>query len=293
MRGLILGITLSLAIATPALASRHPADQVQSSFIDIAAKPAYPAAAAVPLKGRYHRVERRHRETRKVEAERKSRPERRAATRTRPRRRSAEEPARVVAPAPKRPTGEAAQAARLGAILGIPDGFEDGVATALPVLAHAPARLLGILEVGALRVRFGSGGAGYSLDYGDYPITPDDVGSWGARHGALGIAHDSGCTIYDERLRRDRCGVELHAATNGELKTEGCVAVEQFGKVKSAVLAMISEFGHAFLRIDPTGARIEPDAEPVLMMAAAPRRELERDVSDRRRHWSRRRYAAR
>ena len=278
---------IACALATPALASRYPAaDQVRSSFVDVAAEPAYPEAA--PAVRRH--VEHRRAEPKRAAAKRRCRPERRASERARPRRRQAEEPARM-APAPKRLASDAAQAAKLGAILGIPEGFADGIATAIPVMAHAPARLLGFLEIGALRVRFGSGGAGYSLDYGDYRITPDDVGAWGSRHGALGIAHDSGCTIYDARLRRDRCGIELHADTNGELRTAGCVAVKEFGKVKAAVLAMISEFGQAFLRIDFTGARIEPDAEPVIMMAAAPRvPPLRTAISHRR--WQRRHVAS-
>ena len=249
MRGLIIAAALLAAVATPALASRHPAaDQVRSSFVDEAAVAPYPEAASPPAVRRRHVEHRLERHLWRVKrAERGSRLERRARTGAPFRVRPAAESARTV-PEPKRLTTEAAEAARLGAILGIPEGFEDGIATAVPVLTHAPARILGFLEVGDLRVRFGSGGAGYSLDYGDYRITPDDVGSWGSRHGALGIAHDSGCTIYDERLRRDRCGVEIHADTNGELRTEGCVAVKEFGKVKAAVLAMISEFGHAFLK---------------------------------------------
>jgi hypothetical protein len=168
-------------------------------------------------------------------------------------------------------------------ILGIVGGWADGIATALPILAQAPARLRGTLEIEGLHVAFGSGGAGHGIPYGDWPIT-DDVGSWGARHGALAINHDA--EVYDARLHRYREGVEIHAdMSGGYLITEGCVAIErkQWGEVKAKIVAMIGSFGHAFLHIDPSGARIAPDAEPMLMFASAASK-VEDDEPVRRHH---------
>jgi hypothetical protein len=124
--------------------------------------------------------------------------------------------------------------------------------------------MVGTLDVGGRRVRFGSGGAGWSLPYGDWPLTRD-VGRWGARHGAIAINHDA--TVWDPRLHRYREGVEIHADPNGRLVTEGCLAVERddWAFVRGAVLAMM-DGGRAFLHVDADGARISPVADKVVVV---------------------------
>ena len=71
-----------------------------------------------------------------------------------------------------------------------------------------PKQLTGIITVEGKEYEFGSGGHGQSIPYGDYLITPDAVGSWGSKHGAIGISNG---TMPDPKLRRDRDGIELHA----------------------------------------------------------------------------------
>ena len=259
-------------LTTPAFASHHPT-QAANEIIDEASVAPYPIETVAPLRrGWYH-----HRPS-SVGALRRSRSRRTHVSRHFDKRpRPAEEgrasahsapPVRHEAEVPKVAPDALALAA--GALVGIAEGFADGIATAMPALAvpHAPSRIKGELRIGDLRVPFGSGGEGWSLDYGDYPITPKDIGPWGSRHGAIGLAGDE---IYDRRLGRDREGIELHAATNDSLMTEGCVAIarREWIAVKRAVLAMIDMSGHAYLHIDPTGARIEPNAEPVVMLASA------------------------
>ena len=290
-----------LMISGPAWASRHPVERAPT-FVDVAAQPAYPIEIIAPLRKGWRWHHSRHSS---VHALRRSRSRRMHTARhvdRKPPRRAEEahkRPAVRVRAAlvPNAIPTENALSLAAGALVGLAQGFEDGIATAMPdlAIAHAPRRLVGILQIGAIRVRFGSGGAGYSLDYGDYLITPDDVGSWGARHGAIGIAHDTGCTIHDARLGRDRCGIEMHAATNGELITEGCVAIarRQWQAVKKAVLAMIEQSGRAFLRIDPSGARIEPDADPVIVLASAEKVEEHHTEQHHHRHWRRRHLASR
>src|SRR6202035_4040696 len=107
------------------------------------------------------------------------------------------------------PLSDSAQASALGALLEIPGGWADGLATALPLLVRTPARIAGTIEIAGELFHYGSGGFGYSIPYGYYPIPGDDgVGSWGSRHGAIGIA---GGEIWDKRLGRYREGIELHA----------------------------------------------------------------------------------
>lgn len=170
----------------------------------------------------------------------------------------------------------------LGALLGVSTGWEDGVSTSKPaIVTSTPRRLVGEIEVQGQRFRFGSGGYGLSVPYGDYRIT-HDVGSWGARHGALAIGNDA--RMYDPRLQRYREGMELHADPNGRLMTEGCVAIEQFERFKRLVLSMMAA-GAAFLHIDPNGARVSSSPEPVIRVAGA-----EQIVSE---HHARRHVAAR
>src|SRR5579863_2891124 len=87
-----------------------------------------------------------------------------------------------------------------------------------------PKLITGTMKVEGKEYVFGSGGHGQSIPYGDYLITPGAVGSWGSRHGAIGVADG---TIPDPKLHRDRDGIELHAATNDKLQTNGCVSIRK------------------------------------------------------------------
>ena len=117
--------------------------------------------------------------------------------------------------------------------------------------ASRPKRISGLLEFAGEVFSFVSGGAGWSIPFGDWEITGSDgVGSWGSRHGAIGIA---GGEIYDPVLHRKREGIELHA---GRYATEGCVAIEpkRWPEFKRKLLA----FGEASLHIGRDGAAIVP-----------------------------------
>ena len=131
-------------------------------------------------------------------------------------------------------------------------GFSHAIEQLFP---RRPYHIKGVIAVGDKHFEFVSGGAGWSIPYGDHRITPEDVGSWGARHGAMGLNHDD--PIYDPQLHRNREGIELHPA-HGD-RTEGCVGIRDgWSAFKKAVLAMIDNAGSAFLHIGPEGAAITP-----------------------------------
>jgi hypothetical protein len=116
----------------------------------------------------------------------------------------------------------------------------------------------GTIEVEGRQYRFGSGGAGNaSIPAGDYPITPGAIGPWGRAHGAIGINNNR---IWDERLHRDRQGIELHSGSSDALITEGCIAIagSQWPEFKARVLQMIRDHGSAYLHVGPNGASITP-----------------------------------
>lgn len=122
-------------------------------------------------------------------------------------------------------------------------------------VAHRPYRISGDLKIDDHSFRFVSGGKGWSIPYGNYEITPDDVGRWGRRHGALGLNHDDG--IPDPQLHRDRQGIEIHAWPGS---TAGCIGIPRgFKTLKRLTLAMIKKNGHAFLHVWPRRVEITPD----------------------------------
>ncbi len=132
------------------------------------------------------------------------------------------------------------------------DGFMDGMAMPLPPVIHKrPYRMTGTLTIGRLDFNYASGGSGWSIPYGDFPITPEDIGDWGRRHGAIGI---NGNTIPDKQLGRDREGIEIHAAYH--MASAGCIVVQEFDRLKHAIMGLINDDGHAFLHVGPTGAAI-------------------------------------
>jgi hypothetical protein len=121
-----------------------------------------------------------------------------------------------------------------------------------------PRQISGVIKVEDKEYQFGSGGRGQSIPYGDYLITPDSVGSWGSKHGAIGVANG---TIPDPKLHRDRDGIELHAATNGKLETDGCVSIrkDQWPEFKKQVLGMVGENKRVYLHVSDRGASVSTD----------------------------------
>jgi hypothetical protein len=62
-----------------------------------------------------------------------------------------------------------------------------GLSTPLQ-LPERPYHMTGKLEIMDKIYNFGTGGHGRgSIPFGDYPITPNEVGHWGERHDAIGI----------------------------------------------------------------------------------------------------------
>lgn len=118
-----------------------------------------------------------------------------------------------------------------------------------------PKQITGTITVEGKEYEFGSGGRGQSIPYGDYLITPDAVGSWGSRHGAIGIANG---TIADPKLHRDRDGIELHAASSSKLETHGCVSIrkDQWPEFKKQVLSMVKKNKKVYLHVSDQGASI-------------------------------------
>ncbi len=118
-----------------------------------------------------------------------------------------------------------------------------------------PKLITGTMKVEGKEYAFGSGGHGQSIPYGDYLITPGAVGSWGSRHGAIGVANG---TIPDPKLHRDRDGIELHAATNDKLETDGCVSIkkDQWPEFKKQVLTMVKDNKKVYLHVSNQGASV-------------------------------------
>lgn len=122
-------------------------------------------------------------------------------------------------------------------------------------VAHRPYRISGTLKIDDRNFRFVSGGKGWSIPYGDWEITPDEVGKWGSRHGAMGLNHDDG--IPDPQLHRDREGIEIHSWPGS---TGGCVGIPSgYASLKALTKAMIKKNGHAFLHVWPCRVEITPD----------------------------------
>lgn len=118
-----------------------------------------------------------------------------------------------------------------------------------------PRKMVGKIVVADRAFTFVSGGRGWSIPWGHWPITPEEVGSWGARHGAIGLNH--GDDIPDPKLHRGREGVEIHAANHDA--TAGCVGIrEHYDQLKKLVIGMIDRFGHAWLHVTPHAVAITP-----------------------------------
>ena len=270
---------------TPALASRQATQT--PGIVDAAAVAPYPMAqfaGAVRLRAghRYRVKEARHESGRRQE--RGGAPARTSPADDQPR------------PAPSLPAGqERAQAGRLGALLGFPDGWEEGMSAPKPIIVgRRPARLEGSLTVAGLTFSFVSGGGGWSIPWGDYEISPNSEGSWGSRHDALDLTGVDRGDIVDHQLGRHRYGIEMHAGSN----TLGCVALDNWTKAKRLIVGMISQSGSAFLHVWPGMASVTPTRSTgrMIVAIASPKVEKEEPVvrhryADRRRRY--RHYASR
>lgn len=137
----------------------------------------------------------------------------------------------------------------------------------LPKPAQArPDYFSGKLEIDGKLYDYGTGGVpGYfSIPYGSFPITPDAIGPWGRRHGALGINDDS---IYDEQHHRMTEGIELHPSRSDDpdkLISEGCIAIRrsEWPALRKQILAMIRAKGGAILNVTEHGISITPPGQP-------------------------------
>ena len=274
-------------------ASHHPT-QAANEIIDEAAVPAYPEAA--PVHVWHHRAERkvRHHNSRRTVS--LPRPDK-----SRPRRQGGGAATIAHNQAPMRSQPEAAKPApdalalAAGALVGLAEGFADGLATAMPVIVRQrPYHFEGTLTIGDASFDFGSGGYGRgSIPYGDWPID-DSEGDWGKRHHALGLNGDE---IYDRQLGVAREGIEMHDAYN--LASAGCVAVEHWDKARAKIIAMVNQFGHAFLHVWPGIAMVTPEKSIGRDIVVLTKREHFAEVVSRRHverryvhRWSHRHYAS-
>jgi hypothetical protein len=158
-----------------------------------------------------------------------------------------------------------------------PTGHEvigGGLSTGGAVHEGGGGHIGGKIDIGGEEFRFGSGGRGRQhIPYGTHEITPGAIGTWGARHGAVGIA---GGRMWDPTLHRYREGIELHAAHSDAAITAGCVAIAggRWREAKARVLGMIRQHGRAYLSVGPHGASIT--SEPPEKIRADRAREAER-----------------
>lgn len=245
-----IGLLIAVAIcsfSTASAASRGSDHSVEvNGMIDIAARPAY------EVEGGKRQVVHR--------------PWRRAAPKvSRGRPRAKAESVVSAPPVPAAysipPAFEAAQASALGALLGVPAGWEDGLSSPKPIIVAGPrpAVLTGTLMVAGQRYAFVSGGAGLSIPYNDYEISPNSQGSWGSRHGALDLTGSARSIIPDRQAGRNRLGIELH---EGHGRTEGCMGIDRWREAKAQIVGMIKKFGRAFLHVWPGTVFVSPDRSP-------------------------------
>ena len=260
-------IAIALFVATPAWAS-HPPQSVYAP-IDMAAQPAYVPDFA-PVGHVFRHVHRHRAAHREVPA--RIRPEYR--------------------PAAPKPLGAVLEAA-VRAFLVNPEGCQYGSPACPKIVTHRPRLLEGALTIGNSHYQFASGGNGWSIPLGTVRITPETVGSWGSRHGAIGLAED---TIYDPQLGRDREGIELHPASH--MASAGCVVIDRsrWTEFKRKVMAMIEDAGQAFLHIGLNGAAITPTRAsplpPIIYIATKEREDEPRHRRVRYAHHHRRVHLA-
>ena len=109
---------------------------------------------------------------------------------------------------------------------------------------------------------FGSGISAESphIPWGDWIVTPNEMGSWGVQHHAIGINHNS---IPDPALGRTRLGIEFHAGHLPHLFSHGCIAItpNEYSEFRESLLKYVSEKGNVFLHVHPEGACINDSLE--------------------------------
>lgn len=284
------------ACGLPAQAARHGAAQAGVTFsqpVDAAAAAPYPLEAKQALHRHPVRGTRATGRPRAVAGRPRRLPERHPPAKA-PR---LTEPGAVVASADPDLTPTVAPSAGVKAdYLGEYEGFADGMAAPMPKIVRVrPYRIAGIVDVAGKQFGFVTGGwRRGSMPYGDFPITPDEVGPWGSAHGAIGLNDNS---MWDPQLNDSREGVEMHAGDDGA--SAGCfvIASHDWRAFKSAVFGMIDKFGQAFLHFSAAGAAITATKTsplpPVIYIAE---RHQEIEASPRRRvrvaaHHHRHRYA--
>jgi hypothetical protein len=132
------------------------------------------------------------------------------------------------------------------------------------VQASRPDQIRGQLDFDGQKYDFGSGGGkNPSIPYGNYPITPNSIGPWGKDHGAIGINNN---VIPDAKIGRDRTGIEIHAATNPELITQGCIAIagSQWPQFRELVMKRIANGEKLSIHVDKDGVRITSGSNGVI-----------------------------
>ncbi|MGA8615162.1 MAG: hypothetical protein WB760_26475 [Xanthobacteraceae bacterium] len=142
MKILVIAV-LALLVATPALASHHPAPAAET-FIDVAARPSYAIETIAPLRrGWRHKADAGGLKYRRCgKCRRTGRDE--TAARYHPTPPKVEQRAAIPAPVSPPPATEASQAAKLGDLLGIVGGYEDGIATSISASVEALAENVGV-----------------------------------------------------------------------------------------------------------------------------------------------------
>jgi len=126
------------------------------------------------------------------------------------------------------------------------------------VLDEKAPHIRGNLKLGGVSYAFGSGidASEPHIPFGDYPITPGEIGAWGQAHGAIGVNHN---VIWDPRLGRNREGIEIHCGHLPYLYSHGCVAINpnQWHGFKASLLEFIKEKKTAYLHVHADGAWID------------------------------------
>lgn len=230
MRVIFAALVAALFV-TPAFASHNPLGQPM--LIDAASVAPYPIEMKIVAHARRHHIVKQERSVRHDRSDRRS------------------PKAEIVAKA--KPTAK--DQSRL------PDQaeeYEDGIATAHPIIVtdDRPKRIDGVLKIADAVFHFASGGYGWSIPYGDYEISSNSEGDWGARHGALDLTGVDRGDIWDPLLGRHRGGIELHG---GGSVTMGCVSIDQWSLAKRKILSMIDKFGTAFLHVWPHKVTVTPE----------------------------------
>ena len=130
-----------------------------------------------------------------------------------------------------------------------------GLSTPLQ-MPERPYHMTGKLEIMDKIYNFGTGGHGRgSIPFGDYPITPNEVGHWGERHDAIGI---NGNFIPDPKYPgQPRKGIEFH---HGLYVSSGCIVIREWDDFMATLEDMFEEYdGQLYLHVGLNAATITPE----------------------------------